>query len=112
MLLVCTRACTSTSSVLIIGFYFPDPTLTVGNVLGVIENVVVDRRENVFASYPRLRMKFLECLPEEQRLHAFADSYVNCYPEASWIELCQRLYEDNEMIAARKAKVFIPQAGE
>ena len=49
---------------------------------------------------------------EEQRIHACADIYVNCDLDSSWTDLCEGLYRRNEMTAARKAKIFMPQTGE
>jgi hypothetical protein len=61
---------------------------------------------------PQLEEIYQKYPTEEQRIHACADTYVNCSPQSSWTHLCQRLYEGNELTAARKAKTFIPQTGE
>ena len=96
---------------------FPEPTLTVGNDVGVLENVAVERRKEVWSGgdivpYPQLEEIYQKYSTEEQRIHACADIYVNCRPGSSWTDLHQRLYEENEMTAVRKAKTFIPQSGE
>ena len=93
----------------------PDPTLIVENVVGVMENVAVRRRKEVWSKCgivpgPQLEI-YQKYSTEEQRIHACADIYVNCHPEPSWRHLCQRLYRENEITAARKAKSFIPQTG-
>ena len=96
---------------------FPEPTLTVGNVVGVLESVAVERRKQVWSRWyvvprPQLEEIYQKYSTEEQRIHACTDIYVNCYPHPSWTDLCQRLYWENEMTAVRKAKTFIPQTGE
>ena len=101
--------------------YFPiplEPTLTVDNVVGVLENVAVERRKEVWfrggiVSHPQLEEIYQKYSTEEQRIHACADIFVNCCPpHSSWTHLCRGLYEENEMTAARKAKTFLPQPGE
>ena len=96
---------------------FPDSTLTVRNVVGVLENVAVERRKEVWfmggiIPHPQLEEIYQKYSTEEQRIHACADIYVNCCPHFSWTHLCQGLYLMNEMTVARKAKTFIPQTGE
>ena len=85
------------------------------NVIGVMENVAVERREEVWSRYfvphPQLEEIYQKYSTEEQRIHACADVYVNCLPDSSWTHLCRGLYWENEMTAARKAKTFIPQTG-
>ena len=95
----------------------PEPTLTVGKVVGVLENVAVERRKEVWSRRgivprPQLEDIYQKYSTEEQRIHACADIYVNCCHHSSWTDLCQRLYWENEMVAARKAKTFMPQIGE
>ena len=95
----------------------PEPTLTVENVVGVMEKVAVERRKDVWSEEdivpdPHLEEIYQKYSSEEQRIHACADVYVNCHPDSSWTDLCQGLYGWNEMTAARKAKTFIPQTGE
>ena len=98
-------------------FVPPDPTMTVKNVIGVMENVAVEKRREVWSGwdivpYPQLEEIYQKYSTEEQRIHVCADIYVNCCPEPSWTHLCKRLYGMKEMTAARKAKTFIPQTGE
>ena len=100
--------------------YFPiplEPTLTVDNVVGVLENVAVERRKEVWSRSgivpdPQLEEIYQKYSTEEQRIHACADIYVNCCPGSSWTNLCHRMYGWYEMTAARKAKTFISQTGE
>ena len=95
----------------------PEPTLTVENVVGVMEKVAVERRKEVWSGedivpYPQLVEIYQKYSTEEQRIHACADIYANCYPHSSWTHLCRGLYGENEMTVAKKAKTFIPQTGE
>jgi hypothetical protein len=89
----------------------------VENVVGVMEKVAVERRKEVWSEVdivpgPQLEEIYQKYSTEEQRIHACADIYVNCCPDSSWTDLCQRLYVGNEMTAAKKAKTFMPQTGE
>ena len=95
----------------------PEPTLTVENVVGVMEKVAVERRKEVWFGWgivpdPQLEEIYHKFSTEEQRIHACADIYVNCHPDSSWTDLHQGLYALNEMTAAKKVKSFIPQTGE
>ena len=94
-----------------------DPTLTVENVAGVMEEVAVERRKEVWSrgdivSDPQLEEIYQKYSTEEQRIHACADIYVNCRPDSSLTDLHLGLYVKNEMTAAKKAKTFMPQTGE
>ena len=95
----------------------PEPTLTVENVVGVMEMMEVQEWMEVWSlggiiPYSQLEEICQKYSTEKQRIHACADFYVNCHPDSSWTDLCQKLYEGNEMTAAKKAKTFIPQTGE
>ena len=86
------------------------------NAVGVMESVAVERRKEVWSKsdivpHRQLVKIYQKYSTEEQRIHACADIYVNCHIESSWTYLCQRLYWENEVTAARKAKSFIPQTG-
>ena len=94
-----------------------EPTLTVENVVGVMEKVAVEKRKELWFVWDivpgsQLEEIYQKYSTEEQRIHACADICVNCRPDTSWTDLCQELYWANEMTAARKAKTFIPQTGE
>ena len=91
--------------------------MTVENVVGVMENVAVETRKEVWSRVnivpdPPLKEIYQKYSTEEQRKHACADICVNCHPQPSWTRVCQRMYKMNEMTAVRKAKTFIPQTGE
>jgi hypothetical protein len=88
----------------------------VENVAGVMEKVAVERRKEVWSGGdivpdPQLEEIYQKYPTEEQRIHACADIYANCYPDSSWRLLCHGLYWEKEMTAVRKAKSFIPQTG-
>ena len=94
----------------------PDPTMIVVNVIGMLENVAVERRKEMWLRLgivPHLQLEkiYQKYSTEGQRVHACADIYVNCCPDPSWTYLCRGLYGKNEMTAARKAKTFIAQTG-
>ena len=101
----------------IVHFYvLADPTLTVDNVIGVMEIVAVERRKRVWSSWDFVPKRQLEkiyhkYLTEEQRMRACADFYVNENPQSSWKELCEGLFTMKEMPAVRRAKTFISQTG-
>jgi hypothetical protein len=81
-----------------------------------MEKVAVERRKEVWSGGdivpdPQLEEIYQKYSTEEQRIHACADIYVNCCPDSSWTGLCEGLFGENEMTAAKKAKTFIPQTG-
>jgi hypothetical protein len=89
----------------------------VENVVGVLEKVAVERRKEVWYQLeivpgPQLEQIYEKYSTEEQRIHAYADIYINCCPDSSWTSLYRELYEWNEMAAVKKAKSFIQQTGE
>jgi hypothetical protein len=104
----------------VLHYSHPEPTLIVENVVGVMEKVAVERRKEVWSEGfmvsivpgPQLEEIYQKYSTEEQRIHACADIYVNCCLDSSWTHLHQRLYWENEVTAAKKAKTFIPQTGE
>ena len=42
-----------------------------------------------------------------EKIHAYADYYVNCHPDGEWEHLTSILYERNELALARESKSFI-----
>ena len=105
-----------------------DPTLTVENVAGVMEKVVVDKRRQLWKRMlgkednlmlQRMPNPTLEIVDEiynshsneKEKTHVCSDVYVNCYPESSWEHLTSRLYEENEMTAVDQARPFLPPRG-
>ena len=79
----------------------------------------MDKRKDVWREWrwglvpvPLLEEIYLKYSNEDQRLQECADFYFNCNERSSWRQLCEMLFDRNEMTAARKAKTFIPQTGE
>ena len=75
-----------------------------------MEKVTVDKRRQVWEVV--LGMKAVKEIysNEEERLYSCAGHLV-CKHDASWKHLVQRLYDCNEMAAAKEAKVFLQQKG-
>ena len=95
-----------------------DPTLTIDNVMRVVETVAVDRRKEMWSynhgsiiPHTLLEEIYQNYSTEDQRLHACAENYVSFHPEPSWTDLCEVLFIIKELTAVRKAKIFIPQTG-
>ena len=44
---------------------------------------------------------------DTEKIHAYADYYVNYHPDASWDDLTRRLYRTMELTAARESKSFM-----
>ena len=77
----------------------------------------MDRRLEVWRGWVLLPDLLLEEIyqkysNEDQRLQECADFYVNYHYDPSWRDLCEGLFDREEMTAARKAKTFMPQTGE
>ena len=106
-------------------WFSPDPTLTVENVGGVMEKVVVYKRRQLWEriigkeenlSIPNLTLEIVDDIyrshsSEKENTHACSDVYVNCHPESSWEHLTSRLYEEDEMTAVDQARPFLPPRG-
>ena len=93
-----------------------DPTLTLENVIGVMEKVSVDNRRQVWEEVLEWRAVKEICSShssEEEILHSCADSYISKH-DSSWeyMYLVEWSYMYGEMAAARKAKSFLQQKGE
>ena len=73
----------------------PDHTLTVENVVGVMEKVTDDGRVNVLSwliggdLFKDINSK---CSNEKEILHMTSDTYVNCYVHSSWEHLACEMY--------------------
>ena len=94
------------------------------NVARVMEKVTVDKRrgawEEILGGKIRMGWKVLRWGPvkeiysnhssEKERLYSCA-SHLVCKHKTSWKDLVQRLYDYNEMAAAKEAKVFLQQKG-
>ena len=112
-----------------------DPTLTVEKVTEVMEKVKVDKRRQVWRrvlTWRRAASSMLDILreslatrweyshvdqlysshsTEKEKTLSCSDTYVNCYPEASWEHLTTLLYEEDEMTAVDQTRPFLPPKG-
>ena len=103
-----------------------DPTLTVENVIDVMEKVTEDRRRQVWETVLKIMYYGYEQTTrvyayfdeiyrshssEREKTHACSDMYVNCHPESSWEHLTSHLYKEDEMTAVEQARTFLPPRG-
>ena len=92
----------------------PDPTLTVENLLGVMEKVPDGRAEEV---WERLINDYMlkdvssKCSTERELVSTCADIYANCNPDSSWEEIACRLYRDGETAAVEEAQSYLDPRG-
>lgn len=89
----------------------PDPTLTVGNVATVVENVAVDKRRelwNIFLGDEPAEEIYNGQSSDEEKLHSCADVYVNCTPGSSWESFVQNLFAHSATAAAKAAMEIKP----
>ena len=97
-------------------FLFPDPTFTVENVTGVIEEVPKDNRRGVWERAMGVAAVEEICNRESSevdKLRSCTEIYVSCKPDSYWEHLVLYLYEVGEYKAAKKAKqLFLQQEGD
>ena len=106
---------------------FAEPTLTVDNLVGVMEKVTSDkeRRKEVWRKVLREVLAWIFLTPdsyvdevytkyatEKEQTIVLADVYINSTPDSSWHHLVQTLYDKGEVAAAKEAKSFLQQNGE
>ena len=103
---------------------FAEPTLTVDNLVGIMEKITSDkeRRKEVWRKV--LKWKFhapdssyldevyTKYTTEKEQTNVLADVYINSTPVSSWGHLIETLYEEDELAAAKEAKSFLQQNGE
>ena len=99
---------------------YPDPSLTVETVLGVMEKVTDGRAEGVWRRL--LRHGILDddlfedisskCSTERELMHTCADIYVNCCPNSSWKNLALALYHFEETAAVEEVRSYLNPRGE
>ena len=97
---------------------FADPTLTVDNLVRVMEKVTSDKRRKVWEEvlecntpYSYLDEVYTKYTTDKEKTHALADVYINIRPESSWQHLVETLYDESELAAAKEAKSFLQQNG-
>ena len=94
-----------------------DPTLTVEKVAEVMEKVKVDKKRQVWGRVLTWKWKspvdqlYNSHSTEKEKNLSCNDIYVNSHPEASWVHLTSRLYEEDEMTAVDQTRPFLPPKG-
>ena len=102
---------------------FAEPTLTVDNLVGIMEKMTSDneRRKEVwrkvlkwefYAPNSCLDEVYTKYTTEKEQTNVLADVYINSRPDSSWHHLIKTLYEEGEVAAAKEAKPFLQQNGE
>ena len=102
---------------------FAEPTLTVDNLVGVMEKMTSDKekRKKVWrkvlrwehhAPDSRLDEVNTKYTTEKEQTNVLADVYINNTPDSSWHHLVETLYYKGEVAAAKEAKSFLQQNGE
>ena len=92
----------------------PDPTLTVENVVGVMEKVTDDGRLNVCRQLigGNLLINITsKCSNEKEILHISSDTYVNCCVDSSWKYLARVLYYKLETAAVEEVRSYLNPRG-
>ena len=82
--------------------------MTVDNVTHIMNKIegnkwkVMRRREIVSRSQlEKIQERYTA---DTEKIHACAEYYVKCHPDASWQHLTQKLYFENEFATARESK--------
>ena len=90
-------------------FYSPDPTLTVGNVVGVMEKVTDGRHTEVWQElFGKTDLKDIssECSTKEEVIRTCSDIYVHCFPDSCWEALSRVLRLMGETAAIEEVKSY------
>ena len=92
----------------------PDPTLTIENVVRVMEKVTDDGHVNIWSQLIGGRLfKDItsKCSDEKELLHMTSDTYVNCCADSSWKNLAHVLYEELETAAVEEVRSYLNPRG-
>ena len=92
----------------------PDPTLTVENLLGVMEKMTDGRAEEVWRGLVedrKLEDIKRKCSTEKELVNTCADIYVNCHPESSWEHVADGLYHEEETAAVEEVRSYLNPRG-
>ena len=92
----------------------PDPTLTVENVVGVMEKLTDDGHVNVWRQLiggDLLTDITSKCSNEKEILHMCSDVYVNCFVDSSWEYLACELYDELETAAVEEVRSYLNPKG-
>ena len=95
-------------------FHSPDPTLTVENVIGVMEKVTDGRSMDVWNWWFTMNLLLdikSKCSTEREQIHACTDIYVNCQPGSSWEDLARGLYHNEETAAVEEVQSYLNPRG-
>ena len=96
-------------------FYPPsDPTLTVENLLRVMEKVTDGRAEEVWGKL--IDSTILEdisskCSTERELVNTCTDIYVKCKPDSSWEQVASGLYREGETAAVEEVRSYLSPRG-
>ena len=99
------------------GFFlliYPDPSLTVETVLGVMEKVTDGRAEEVWRRlifddlFEDISSKWST---ERELMHTCADIYINCDPDSSWEDVASGLYCLEETAAVKEVRSYLNPRG-
>ena len=95
---------------------FADDSLTVDNVIKVMEMVTADKIIKVWKrlDVPESLVKMItgNLSTTKEKTRACVDLYLNCHPKPSWKDITSALYQCGELAAAKEAKSFLQQNGE
>ena len=92
----------------------PDPTLTVENVVGVMEKVTDDGHGKVFSVLlgdDLVADINSKCSNEKEMLLMSSDVYVNCFVDSSWEKLASELYQELETAAVEEVRSYLNPRG-
>ena len=92
----------------------PEPTMTVENLLRVMEKVTNGRAEEVWRRLiDRTILKDIssKCSTERELVNTYADIYVNCDPYSSWEGVARLLYDVEETAAVEEVRSYLNPRG-
>ena len=89
----------------------PDPTLTVENLLGVMEKVTDGRAKEVWGELTMLEDISSKCSTERELVNSCVDIYVNCNPDCCWEEVVSALYHEGETAAVEEVRSYLNPRG-
>ena len=94
----------------------PDPTLTVDNVVHIMEKVEPKDRQQILKklildSIFDVVLLSQKCSSALEVEAAAVDIYVNCYTWASWEDLARLLYRLHQVAAVEEVRSYLPPRG-
>ena len=92
----------------------PDPTLTVENVVGVMEKVTDDGRVNAWSGLigsDLFKDITSKCSSEKEILYTCSEVYINCRHDSSWEHLARGLYQKLETAAVEEVRSYLNPRG-